>query len=172
MISRLAYRSRQFWNNLIASRIPSETLLPHLTATQLSLFQRMQPSEQAHAYQIFKHLETDGQTDPDLLAAALLHDVGKILHPLSIIDRVMIVLGKRFFPGAAQRWASGPPRGLHRPFVVAAQHAGWGAELASQAGASARTVELVRHHHDVRQTNPDSPTKSLLAALQAADDES
>ena len=105
MISRLAYRSRQFWNALLSprKRIPSESLLPHLTPAQLMLFRRMQPSEQAHAYQLFKHLETAGQTNPDLLAAALLHDVGKILYPLSIFDRVMIVLGRRLFRRAAQQ---------------------------------------------------------------------
>jgi putative nucleotidyltransferase with HDIG domain len=174
MISRLAYRSRQFWNSLLApsKSIPSEALLPHLTPAQLSLFQRMQPSEQAHAYQIFKRLKTDGQANQDLLAAALLHDVGKILHPLSILERVLIVLGRRLFPEAAQCWAARAPNGLRLPFVVAARHAEWGAELASQAGAASRTVELIRHHHDARELNPDSPTKRLLAALQAADDES
>ncbi len=174
MISRLAYRSRQFRNTLLApcKRIPSEALLPHLTPVQLSLFQRMQPAEQAHAYRIFKRLETAGQTNPDLLVAALLHDMGKILHPLSIFDRVIIVLGRRLFPGAARRWAAGTPRGLRRPFVVAANHAGWGADLASQAGASSLSVELVRRHHDACISNPGSHTERLLAALQAADNES
>jgi hypothetical protein len=173
MISRLAYRSRQFRNSLLGSRkgVPGEVLLSHLTPAQRNLFQQMQPSEQAHAYLILKHLETGGQTNPDLLGAALLHDVGKILQPLSIFDRVMIVLGKRFFPGVTRRWAGGTPRGLRRPFVVAAQHAKWGAELLSQAGATSQTVELVRHHHDVPVLNPDSQSKRLLAALQAADDE-
>jgi putative nucleotidyltransferase with HDIG domain len=174
MISRLVYRSRQFRNSLPGYRtqIPSEALLDYLTPAQLNLFQRMQPSEQAHAYEVFKHLESAGRTDPDLLCAALLHDVGKILHPLSIYDRILIVLGGRFFPGAARRWAAGKPRGLCLPFVVAAHHAEWGAELATQAGATARTVELIRHHHDAPVLNPDSHTKRLLAALQATDNES
>jgi hypothetical protein len=174
ILSRLAYRSRQFRDALPGSRkrIPGEALLPFLTPALLGLFQRMQPSEQAHAYQVFKHLETAGQTDPDLLAAALLHDVGKILRPLSIFDRVIIVLGKRLFPGAAQHWAEGRPRGLRMPFVVAAQHADWGADLASQAGATSRSVELIRHHHEARLPYPDSDIGRLLAALQAADDES
>jgi hypothetical protein len=173
MISRLAYRSRQFRNSLFSSReqLPNEDLPGHLTPTQLSLFQQMQPAEQAHAYTIFKHLETSGQTDSDLLCAALLHDVGKILHPLSIYDRVLIVLGRRFFPGAARRWAAGKPSGLGLPFVVAAHHAEWGAELATRAGANTRTAELIHHHHDTPVQNPDSHTQRLLAALQAADDE-
>jgi hypothetical protein len=174
MISRLAYRSRQFRNTLLApcKRIPGETLFRHLSPVQLSLFERMQPAEQVHAYRVFKCLETAGQTNPDLLVAALLHDMGKILHPLSIFDRVIIVLGRRFFPGAAQRWAAGAPRGLRLPFVVAAKHAGWGAELASQAGASFLSVELVRRHHEACLSNPESHTERLLVALQAADNES
>src|SRR5512141_2594669 len=106
MISRLAYRSRQFWDALLAprKRVPSEVLHDHLTPDQHNLFLRMQPAEQVHAYRVFQRLETAGQTDPDLLVAALLHDVGKILHPLSIIDRVIIVLGRRFFPETARRW--------------------------------------------------------------------
>jgi putative nucleotidyltransferase with HDIG domain len=172
-LSRLAYRPRQFWNALLsyAKHIPEEALLPYLTAVQLDLFRRMQPAEQAHAYRIFKRLETAGQTAPDLLAAALLHDVGKTLSRLSIFDRVLIVLGSRLFPDAAQRWAAGSGRGLRRPFVVAEQHAEWGAGLASQAGADPRTVELIRHHHDRLLPDPVPEDHRNLAALQAADNE-
>ena len=168
MLSRLAYRTRQFWNALFGSRkqVETEVLLPHLTPSQMVLFRRMQPSEQAHAYQILERLKTAGQTDPDLLAAALLHDVGKVLVPLSIFDRVVIVLGKRFFRRRVMRWSEGTPSRLRRPFVVAAHHPAWGADLAEQAGASPRTVDLIRRHQD--DPSVDNP---LLAALQAADDE-
>ncbi|HTX92200.1 MAG TPA: HD domain-containing protein [Anaerolineales bacterium] len=174
MSSRLAYRARQFWNALLSpgKRVTSEALLPYLPPIQLILFRRMQPSEQLHAFQVLKRLEADGQTDPDLLAAALLHDVGKILSPLSLFDRMAVVVGKRLFPAAARRWGDAAPRGPHRPFVVAARHAEWGAGLARQAGASRRTVELVRRHQDPPLPEPRSRTDRLLAALQAADDES
>ena len=173
-ISRLTYRSRQFWNALLSpgKRVPNEALLPHLNSAQFILFRRMQPAEQVHAYQIFKRLQTSGQVTPELLTAALLHDVGKILVPLSIFDRAVIVLGKRLFRSAALRWAAGTPHGWRLPFVVAAHHAGWGADLASQAGAPALTVELIRRHHDRPGQNPDLDTEHLLAALQAADNES
>lgn len=172
MISRLAYRLRQFWNALQSHRRPisSDRLQPYLTPTELVLFQRMQPSEQFHAYQTLTLLQASGQTDPDLLTAALLHDVGKILYPLSIFDRVIIVLGKTLFPGAAQRWAQGAPRGLQRPFVVAARHAGWGADLVYRAGTTARAAEFIRHHQDATLPEMDPHSQSMLAALQAADD--
>jgi hypothetical protein len=167
-LARLAYRSRQFWNALLGPprRVESEALLPHLTPAQITLFRRMQPSEQAHAVQTLERLKAAGQTDPDLLTAALLHDVGKILYPLSLFERVIIVLGKHFSRRSARRWGQGKPAGFRRPFVVAAQHPGWGADLAEQAGASRRTVDLIRRHQE--QPSIDDP---LLAALQSADDE-
>jgi putative nucleotidyltransferase with HDIG domain len=173
MLSRLTYRSRQFRNTLFGSRkqIPSEAVLAYLTPAQFSLFQRMQPSEQEHAYSICRSLEITGQSNPDLFTAALLHDVGKILHPLSIFERVMVVMGKYLFRGATRRWAAGTPRGLRRPFVVAANHARWGAELARQAGATPLAVDLIRRHHEALLPNPAWLVERLLAALQSADNE-
>jgi len=168
MFSRLVYRTRQFWNALPGSRkrVETEALLPHLTPSQVVLFRRMQPSEQAHAYQILERLIGAGQTDQNLLVAALLHDVGKILHPLSILDRVVIVLGKRFFRRRSSHWGEGTPSRLRRSFVVAAHHSDWGADLAAQAGASSRAVDLIRRHQEI-----PSFEDPLLAVLRSADDE-
>jgi hypothetical protein len=173
MIARLFYRSRQFWRALRApgGHITSEALSPYLSPAQQTLFHRMQPAEQAHAFQVLDHLKASGFDNPDLLAAALLHDVGKVLYPLSLFDRVVIVLGRRFFPRAVRRWEEGTPRGLRRPFVVAARHAEWGADLATQAGASSLTVELVRRHQASPADQAGSPIEHLLAALQAADEQ-
>ncbi len=174
MLSRLAYRARQFWNALLSPRRRVETraIFPPLTSAQLILFRRMQPSEQVHAYQVFQHLKASGHSDSDLLVAALLHDVGKVLYPLSIFGRVVIALGKHLFPRSALRWGGGRPRGLRRPFVVAVNHAAWGADLAAQVGASSKTVELIRCHQDLPVPETGLRTGRLLAALQAADDES
>jgi hypothetical protein len=168
MLSRLAYRTRQFWNALPGTRkrVETDDLLPHLSPTQIVLFRRMQESEQIHAFQVLNRLKAAGQTAPDLLTAALLHDVGKVLFPLSLLDRIIIVLGKAFLLRQAGRWSEGTPEKFRRPFVVAAHHPQWGADLAEQAGSSPRTVELIRYHQDI-----SSPNDPLLTALQAADDE-
>jgi hypothetical protein len=167
-LPRLAYRSRQFWRALLGPKTPvADSLLhQHLSPAQISLFRRMQTSEQAHASEVLARLTSAGQADPDLLAAALLHDAGKVRSPLTLPDRVLIVLGKRLFPQTMKRWGTGEPKGLRRPFVAAAQHPAWGAELASAAGAASRTCELIRRHQDV-----PSADDSLLAALQEADNE-
>ena len=166
--SRMRYRSRQFLEALLNRniRVPDESLRPHLTPDQIGLFRRMQPSEQAHAFQVLKALVANGQNDPDLLTAALLHDCGKVRAPLNLVERIVIVLGNRLLPGAAKRWGTGEARGPRRPFVVAAQHPAWGAELAAAAGASGTACGLIRDHQD-HSVSGDP----LLKALQAVDDE-
>ena len=167
MFPRLAYRTRQFWNALPVphKRVGTSVLLPYLSPSEIVLFRRMQPSEQTHAFQVFERLKTAGQTDPDLMAAALLHDVGKVMFPLSLIDRVVIVLGKRFFRWQTSQWSEGSMNWFRRPFIVAVHHPNWGADLAEQAGASTRTVDLIRAHQD---STPGGDL--LLTALQSADD--
>jgi hypothetical protein len=165
--ARLAYRMRQFRLAFLPPHqsLPDDSLAPHLSPTLIGLFRRMTPAEQAHSFAVLQRLLASGQDDPALLAAALLHDVGKVLSPLSIFDRVMIVLGKRFFPRTIVRRGSGEAQGFWRSFVVAAQHPEWGAQLCFKAGASPRTVELVRRHQD-RSPGEDAS----LRALQQADD--
>ncbi len=165
--ARLAYRVRQFRLAFFGSwsPVPDEVLSPHLSPDQIAVFRRMTPSEQAHSLAVLRRLKEQGHTNPDLLAAALLHDAGKSLSPLSVFDRVLIVLGKRFAPRLTRRWGEGDPRGLRRPFAVAAHHAEWGADLAAAAGASSRTCDLIRRHQDFPPTED-----ALLAALQQADD--
>ena len=75
---------------------------------------------------------------PDLLAAALLHDVGKIKYYPGLWERVFTVLVEYGAPSLAQRMAQGSAKGLRRGFVVRRFHADWGADLARKAGASSR----------------------------------
>jgi len=110
-----------------------------------------------------------GYNHPDLLAAALLHDVGKICHPLSIWDRTVIVVGSGLFPERAERWARGSLDSWRRPFVVRAQHPAWGAEMALDAGSRIEVVEMIRHHQD-EIADDGRETDRLLVALQWADD--
>jgi hypothetical protein len=170
--SRLRYRAGQFWHALTAPKEGVETraIQPYLSPAQIVLFRRMHPFEQSHAFQLLNRLKEAGHDNPDLLTAALLHDIGKILFPLSIWERVEIVLGQHFFPRASKAWSTGLPRGLQHPFVVAEHHPAWGADLAAQTGASALAVSLIGRHHETLAGPPASATDQLLAILQHADD--
>jgi len=148
-----------------------EALAPPLFA----LFCRMQTSEQVHSLWVYRSLRNQKETHPDLLSAALLHDVGKTLHPLTIWQRIEIVLANRIVPDAVKRWGNAPPTGWRKPFVVAAQHPAWGAELAQKAGASPLVVLLIRRHQQEPQAEDGDPISEedfLLVRLKTYDDES
>jgi len=162
----LTYRVRQVWEALRAHRDPADlaaarTLLsPNLWA----LFTQMPANEQAHALRVFRRLRQTNCAHADLLTAALLHDVGKALQRPRLWERVAAVLAQACCPRLASRWGQGEARGWRRPFVIAAQHPHWSARLAASAGASPRTVELIRAHQEpAPAADPD------LALLQWAD---
>jgi putative nucleotidyltransferase with HDIG domain len=175
---RLLYRTRQFWQSLSAAPAPDDIggTRRVLSPSLMALFLRMQASEQAHSLDIFGKLANQGDTNHDLLVAALLHDVGKSRQPLRPWERALVVAGKALFPGLAKRWGQSPPGGrlgnLRLPFVVAEQHPQWGAEMAAQAGASPLAVALIKRHQDVMQTKPATLEDRLLLRLQLLDDES
>ena len=169
---RILYRIRQFWYSLTA--IPTSEDIARLDGVLskplMELFSTLQPGEQVHGLQIYHKLLEQGETNCDLLAAALLHDVGKNRYPLRIWQRVIIVLGKSLFSDHVKRWSLGDPGSWRRPFVVADKHADWGSEMAVQAGASTTTVKLIQHHHDPLRKSPIEEDDLLLNRLQLLDD--
>jgi hypothetical protein len=176
-LNRMLYRVRQFYLALWTAVDPRdyEQARSVLTPAQMALFAGMQSSEQAHAASVYRQLVEQGETCPDLLVAALLHDVGKSLSPLRLWERVLIVLARLFFPAQSRRWGnlSIPEeeiRGWRRAFIVAEQHPAWGAALAAEAGASPRTVALIRQHQEPASTAEDVEFERLLSKLQAVDD--
>ena len=175
------YRIRQFWNAIKAVPAPEEIQKANqaLSSPLMALFLEMQTSEQAHCLWIFNRLLEQDETNADLLAAALLHDVGKSCHPLRLWERVVAVLGKALLPTRVKSWGAGAPFGWKRAFVVAEQHPVWGAELAQRAGASPITVSLIRHHQanagDLprgRSAPQSRLEQRLLIRLKLLDDES
>lgn len=144
-----------------------------LSPALMNLFLRMQNSEQAHSMQVFNGLRSQGETEIDLLTAALLHDVGKIYYPLSVLDRIIIVVMNTIHPKLLQRWGEGEPRGFKRPFVVACKHPAWGAQLVRAAGASEMTARLIMRHQDpIQVLEPglvNNEEDRLLIRLQQLD---
>jgi putative nucleotidyltransferase with HDIG domain len=144
----------------------------------MDLFLKLQPNEQAHSLRIYRQLYQKNSTEKDLLVAALLHDVGKTAYPLHPWERAWIVIGKATLPSKMAEWGQAEPRGWKRPFVIAEQHAGWGAEMAANAGASTTSVNLIRRHqqtihlHSSHNATAASTEDQLLYRLQLLDNES
>lgn len=164
------YRVRQFVRAAGAWLRPEplDEIRAHLAPEAARVFAQMPRYDRLHALGVLRTLEEQGHRDPDLLAAALLHDSGKTVRPagtLRLWHRVAVVLARASQPGLLERIGQDTPGSWRQPFYVQVHHASLGAELARQAGCTPVTVDLIRRHEDP----PGATGDALLAALQAAD---
>jgi len=177
---RILYRLRQFWRTLPVKTDPRELeqAKARLNSAQWELFERLQLGEKRHALAMLHHLLAQGEQQPDLLVAALLHDTGKLRYPLSPMERAMVVLAEAVVPARVRNWGSLPDGGFEslprwrKAFVVAEHHASWGADLAHMAGASPLAETLIREHHHPQALSTVGEGSSLLRKLWAVDNQS
>jgi putative nucleotidyltransferase with HDIG domain len=153
---------RQFARGLRPALDPDEARAVRtlLSATEFQLFAAMDARDRRHSMDMVHWLRARTEPSTALLAAALLHDVGK--GRLRAWERAAFVLLGPLPGGARARLArrgGGPRDALWR----LEHHARLGAELLAAAGASPRIVELVAHH-----TEP-GPAGGELGWLRAAD---
>ena len=166
-------RLRQGLRALTAWGRPVDFLLAEsvLSPAEMALFRRLRRSEQLHSLRVLRAIQAEGEHDPALLVAALLHDVGKTVAPFTLPDRVIVVLVRKFAPDAFYRWgAQAEPRGWRRPFAISLRHPQWSAEMLAAAGSQPLAVELARRHADPLPAAPRDETERLLLVLRRADD--
>jgi hypothetical protein len=160
----LGHRVGQFIGHLTARVDPGEIerarqLLPD---TAWALFAGMPTADRRHALDVAARLAAAGQRDPDLLAAALLHDAAKG-HRMRLWHRVAGVLLEAVAPRALARLASPDQRSWRHPFHLYLHHAALSADAALAEGVSPRAAAFIRG-----STEPaDAP---LAAALHRADE--
>jgi hypothetical protein len=140
-------RVRQFLAALRARVSDDEmaVLQRYLASSQRDLFRAMSPIDQRHCLDVFNVLLRQGHTDPDLLRAALLHDVGK--RGIRLWHRVAGVLLEAFWPTLLEKLAVNRPQSWLYGFYIYQYHADLSAELAERSGCSPSIVELIRGHH-------------------------
>ncbi len=139
-----------------------------LPAPAMSLFQGMSTADQQHSLRVCRRLLEHGCLEKDLLAAALLHDVGKGQGRVPFWTRPVIVIGKQCAPRLLSRLAVYPQKGMacpqwRRSLGYAWHHADIGADLAAAVGLSERTVLYIRTHYQ-----PNGPAAELHMADEDA----
>ncbi len=176
-LRRAAYRVQQFLLSLRPHITPDEQaeLSRWLPPRAVALFRQMTLRDQRHSLDVLQRVQQAAPDQPDLLAAALLHDAAKTAQTgrrVRLHHRVLVVLLNAAQPGWVQRIARDEPGSWRYPFYLHLHHPELGARLAEQAGCSALTVELIRRHQEKLTHAPRNETERLLALLQAADDAS
>ena len=168
------YRVRQFFGALTArtDEDDEQIVTRLLTLPQRDLFRRMAPNDQRHSINVCTTLRDIGESNPDLLVAALLHDVGKASGRIWLWQRTLIVLLQRRAPRLLDWLARGSFQTSapwwRRGFVVNRLHTDLSARWAAEAGCSPTTITLIRRHQEPLETI-ESDEDRLLAVLQWAD---
>jgi hypothetical protein len=142
------------------------TPLALLTPQQMERFEQLPAFDQQHLCRVASHLRANGVTDPDVLVAGLLHDIGKSdgVRQVRFPDRVGKVLFKRIAPGKLAGIANRYPDGYFCGLALTVRHPEVGAGIAHELGCSDRTCWLIRNHEA-----PTDLGDADLAKLQAAD---
>lgn len=144
--------------------------LEHLNEGERTVWARMSRVDRRHAAGVARRaaLTLGDRATTEVVAAGLLHDVGKVVSGLGTLGRVgatvaAAVAGRE----RAEPWSQG--RGLTRRTGEYLRHPELGAELLAAAGSSPLTVAWAREHHlpERRWTVP----AEVGHALKAADDD-
>lgn len=149
-----AHRARRFLATLFGSGPePDDDLwaASRLTEREQVLFGRMRPADRAHSVAVARAVEERVRADgaaPQrwVLAAALLHDVGKTVPDLGVYGRTVATLSG-WIGGAdmAEHWAD--TTGFTRKVGLYMQYPRLGADLLEINGSDPRVVAWAREHH-------------------------
>jgi putative nucleotidyltransferase with HDIG domain len=161
-VHELGHLVHRFWWMLRAKPPPPADeawACEQLRPAEAALWRRQHPVDRRHTLAVAHRLLTERPDAPEwVVAAALLHDVGKAEAPLGVPGRtvatVLELCGARSAPGRLGRYLSYAERG---------------AELLESAGAAPEVVAWARQHHEAPSswTVPAEWGQALVAADRA-----
>jgi hypothetical protein len=146
-----------------------------LEPAELALWTRMVRHDRRHSIVVARRVEhrlrdTLEDGDPRWLAAALLHDVGKLDSGLGVMGRVgATVVGMVGGRDRAVPWSA--KRGIARRVGLYLRHGELGAIHIRVAGGRDEVARWTEDHHDPAEWNALDFPPVVVAALHDADDD-
>jgi hypothetical protein len=172
-VGRPGHLVRRFFGSLRPGgprRAVDEWARGHLLDGEVELWRRLSGPDRRHAAGVAREVERalGHEATRPVLAAALLHDVGKIESGLRTYGRVVATLSAAVAGReAAREWRKG--RGFVRRVGLYLLHPELGGDLLAMAGSDPLTVAWAREHHLPPDRQSIDP--AIAAALTAADDD-
>ena len=172
-LSGALHLARRFFGSLRpggASAADEAWVRTVLGAGEVALWERMSGADRRHAAGVAREVERalGAEATAPVLAAALLHDVGKVASGLGTYGRVVATLsGLAAGRSSAAAWSEA--RGFTRKVGLYLRHPELGGDMLELAGSDPLTVAWAREHH----LPPDQWTlpRPLADALKSADDD-
>ncbi len=155
-MSGIAHLTRRFFGSLRPGGPPARDVVwvkSTLSPEQLALWQRMSGPDRRHSAQVARDVQERlvERATPPVLAAALLHDVGKLDSRLRTYGRVVATLTTKIV-GRAEVLDWRRAHGLHRRIALYVDHPAIGGDLLELAGSDPLTIAWAREHHNPRDT--------------------
>lgn len=143
-----------------------------LSPKEYELWSRMPGPDRRHSAKVARRVERalGHEATPPVLAAALLHDVGKLDAHLRTYGRVVATLAGGFVrhdPVTVTQWTK--TSGFTRRVGLYLKHPDLGGDMLAMAGSDPLTVSWTREHH--RPADDWSIEPELAQALHDADDD-
>lgn len=145
------YRVKQFiWGFMsLYKKIDYDYINKYLNEEDLLLFNRLKVNDKHHCVRVCKDAIKFNSTlnknekveEVKLARAALLHDVGKSVLHLSLIDKSIIVILDRITKGKIRKYKN------NRKINIYYDHPKEGYEILKEKGYSEEILEVVRDHH-------------------------
>lgn len=141
-----------------------------LADAELRLWDRLSGPDRRHAHAVARRVEAalGPEATREVLAAALLHDIGKVDARLGTYGRVVATLSAAVAGReTATDWSEG--RGFTRRVGLYLRHPELGGDLLELAGSDPLVVAWAREHHHPPERC--SVPGAVAEALRAADDD-
>jgi hypothetical protein len=149
-LTHAAHLTRRFFGSLSPGgppRADAAWAVQHLLPAERELWSTMSDSDQRHAIRVARQAAATlgSRATRPVLAAALLHDIGKTASGLGTIGRTMATLVGLVSPGRVQAWRTSG--GVRQRIALYLCHPELGAGQLARAGSDPLTVAWAREHH-------------------------
>lgn len=172
-MGHLTHLVKRFFGSLVPlppSAVDTAWAEQQLLPDEAGLWRRMSRADRRHSVGVARRVDgaLGGDASRSVLAAGLLHDVGKVASGLGPYRRVLATVALRLV-GRSRAIGWCRAGGARQRLGLYADHPAVGAELLEQAGSEPLTVAWAREHHiSPRQWTVPQPVGQ---ALKDADDD-